>query len=180
MSLTVTKLARACGLSRSTVLYYESIGLLRRVRRSQGNYRVYGEHDLQRLRQICLYRGAGLKLDDIRSLLDEARGDAAGVLKRRLMELSVEIETLRDHQQAIARLLKDTDQFRRIPMVTKEKWVEVMRASGFSEADMHRWHAQFEKSAPEEHQEFLEFLHIPAAEVQTIREWSRKAEVEAH
>ncbi|HLJ47477.1 MAG TPA: MerR family transcriptional regulator [Bryobacteraceae bacterium] len=175
MSLTVTKLARACGLSRSTVLYYESIGLLRHVRRSQGNYRVYGEHDLQRLRQICLYRGAGLKLDDIRSLLDEARGDAAGVLKRRLMELSVEIERLRDHQQAIARLLKDTDQFRRFPMVTKEKWVEVMRAAGFSEADMHRWHSQFEKSAPQEHQEFLEFLHIPADEVQSIREWSRKA-----
>ena len=60
-------------------------------------------------------------------------------------------------------------------MVTKEKWVEVMRAAGFSEADMHRWHSQFEKSAPQEHQEFLEFLHIPADEVQSIREWSRKA-----
>ncbi len=178
MSLTVTKLARACGLSRSTVLYYESIGLLRRVRRTDGNYRLYGDKDLQRLRQICIYRGAGLKLDDIRSLLDETRGDAAGVLKRRLIELSVEIERLRDHQQAIARLLKDTDQLRRFPMVTKEKWVEVMRAAGFSEADMRRWHAQFEKSAPQEHQEFLEFLHIPTAEIQSIRDWSRKAETE--
>jgi DNA-binding transcriptional MerR regulator len=175
MPLTVTNLARACGLSRSTVLYYEAMGLLKRTRRSAGNYRIYNQNDLERLRQICIYRGAGLKLGDIRSILDETRSDAAGVLKRRLVELSSEIEKLRDHQQAIARLLKDTDQLRRFPMVTKEKWIEVMRAAGFTDDDMHRWHAQFEKSAPQEHQEFLEFLHIPPAEVRSIRDWSRKA-----
>jgi hypothetical protein len=49
-----------------------------------------------------------------------------------------------------------------------------MRGAGFTEDDMRRWHAEFEKSAPQEHQEFLEFLHIPAQEVQQIREWSRK------
>ena len=32
--MTVTTLARAAGLCRSTVLYYESIGLLRKVKRS--------------------------------------------------------------------------------------------------------------------------------------------------
>ena len=175
MPLTVTNLARACRLSRSTVLYYEALGLLKPARRSAGNYRLYGEKDLQRLRQICIYRGAGLKLSDIRSILDEARSDAAGVLNRRLVELSGEIEKLRDHQRAIARLLKDTDQLRRFPMVTKQKWVEVMRAAGFTDDDMHRWHVQFERSAPREHQEFLEFLHIPQEEIQSIRDWSRKA-----
>ena len=179
MPLTVTNLARACGLSRSTVLYYEAARLLKPARRSTGNYRIYGENDLLRLRQICIYRAAGLKLGDIRSILDETSSDAAAVLKRRLVELSAEIEKLRDHQRAIARLLKDTHQFRRISMVSKEKWVEVMRAAGFSEGDMHRWHAQFEKSAPQEHQEFLEFLHIPPEEIQSIRDWSRKAAAEA-
>jgi len=175
MPLTVTNLARACGLSRSTVLYYEKLRLLKPAGRSAGNYRVYSDQGLQRLRQICMYRGAGLKLGDIRSILDRTSGEAAGVLKRRLVELSGEIEKLRDHQRAIARLLKDTDQLRRFTMVTKEKWVEVMRAAGFTDDDMHRWHAQFEKSAPGEHQEFLEFLHIPPDEVRSIREWSRKA-----
>jgi hypothetical protein len=61
-------------------------------------------------------------------------------------------------------------------MVTKEKWVAVMRSAGFTEDDMHRWHTQFEKSAPGEHQEFLEFLHIPPAEIEKIRGWSRGAE----
>ena len=53
MPLTVTRLARACGLSRTTVLYYESIGLLKPGLRSAGNYRLYSEKDLERLRQIC-------------------------------------------------------------------------------------------------------------------------------
>jgi DNA-binding transcriptional MerR regulator len=174
MPLTVTNLARRCGLARSTILYYERMGLLKPARRSAGNYRIYGENDFQRLRQICIYRGAGLKVSDIRSILHEPRGDAAAVLHRRLVELSGEIERLRDHQRAIASLLKDTDQLRRLRVVTKDKWVEVMRAAGFSETDMRRWHAQFEKSAPQEHQEFLEFLHLPAQEIQSIREWSRK------
>jgi DNA-binding transcriptional MerR regulator len=173
MPLTVTHLARACGLSRSTVLYYERMGLLKRARRSTGNYRVYGERDLERLRQVCIYRSAGVKLGDICSILDEPKSDAAGVLQRRLAELEGEIEGLRDHQRAIARLLKDTDQLRRLPMVTKEKWTEIMRGAGFTNDAMQRWHAEFEKSAPQEHQEFLEFLHIPQEEVKSIREWSR-------
>ena len=173
MPLTVTLLARACGLSRSTVLYYESLGLLKPVRRSAGNYRLYGERDLERLRQVCLYRNAGLKLSDIRSILDRPHGDAALVLQRRLIELGGEIERLREHQRAIARLLGGADRLRRMRMVTKEKWVEVMRSAGFTDEQMRRWHMQFERSAPEEHQEFLEFLHIPAEEVARIRKWSK-------
>ena len=119
MSMTVTRLARSCNLARSTVLYYESIGLLTRPRRSAGNYRVYSEKDLDRLRQICTYRDAGLTLADIRSILDAPGGNAAAVLRRRLTELSAGIERWREHQRAIARLLKTTDRFRRLPVVTK-------------------------------------------------------------
>ncbi len=96
------------------------------------------------------------------------------MLKRRLEALGEEIGKLRRQQWAIAALLQQSGQFRRTKMVTKEKLVSVMRAAGLSEDDMHRFHAEFEKSAPEEHQEFLEFLHIPAEEARSIREWSRE------
>ena len=173
MSLTVTSLARSCKLARSTVLYYEKLGLLSRPRRTAGNYRVYSEKDLDRLRQICTWRDAGLTLTDIRSLLDVSGGNAAAVLRRRLGELAEGIERMREHQRAIARLLATTDKFRRLPVVTKEKFTAVLRASGFTEEDMRRLHTEFESSAPNEHQEFLEFLHIPADEIRLIREWSR-------
>jgi DNA-binding transcriptional MerR regulator len=172
MTLSVTRLARSCNLARSTLLYYEKAGLLKPPRRTSGNYRTYSEKDAERLRQICAYRDAGLSIDDIRRILDGPRTDAADVLRRRLGELSAEIERMREHQRAIARLLMTTNQFRRIPMVTKEKFTAVLRASGFSDDDMRRLHTEFERSAPDEHREFLEFLHIPPAEIEAIRAWS--------
>ena len=61
------------------------------------------------------------------------------------------------------------------PEITKEKWVSIMHAAGFSEEDMRRWHKQFEEQAPEEHQQFLEYLRIPTEEIGSIRRWSREA-----
>jgi DNA-binding transcriptional MerR regulator len=168
--LTVTRLARRCGLSRSTVLYYESIGLLHPAARSAGNYRCYAEKDALRLEKICAYRSSGLTLEDIRSLLDGKSSEAGGVLERRFLELGREIERLRSHQLAIARLLRHQG---RMKMITKEKWVSIMKSAGFKEDDMRRWHFEFERNAPAEHQEFLEFLHIGKDEIAQIREWSR-------
>ncbi len=59
-------------------------------------------------------------------------------------------------------------------MVTKDKFVAILKAAGIKEDQMSRLHSEFEKTAPQEHQEFLEFLHIPAAEIAVIREKSRK------
>jgi len=171
---TVSQLARRCGLSRSTLLYYESIRLLKAGSRTAANYRIYSEKDLQRLQQICAYRNAGLGLGDIRAILDSPESKASAILKRRLLELDAEIETLRGHQRAILKLLQSKKPFWREKAMTKEKWVSIMKASGFTENDMHRWHAEFERSAPAEHQEFLTFLHIPSEEIRSIREASRK------
>ena len=95
--MTVSKLAKRCGLSRSAVLYYESIGLMAPPARTGGNYRSYSEADAERLRAIRAYRNAGLKLEDIRAILRTQSGrrrgdhskDAPGILKRRLVELHV-------------------------------------------------------------------------------------------
>lgn len=175
--LTVTKLAESCGLSRSTVLYYESIGLLRAPFRSAANYRGYTDGDAERLRQIRMYRDAGLKLTDIRTILARPEDDPSSVLQRRLVELNNEIERLRDHQRAILQLLRTKRSLWRVKNMTKEKWVAIMKAAGFKEADMRRWHAEFEKADPAEHEQFLAYLHIPADEISSIREWSRNASI---
>jgi MerR family transcriptional regulator, thiopeptide resistance regulator len=174
---TVSQLAGRCGLSRSTVLYYESLGLIKPASRSEANYRRYGERDLRRLEQIRAYRAAGLTLEDIAALLDGA-SPAAAILKKRFLEIDREIVTLRKHQQAILRLLQppdNTNQQRsnKYKAMTKQKWTDIMRATGFTDDDMNRWHFEFERAAPEDHQQFLEFLHIQPDEIAHIREWSR-------
>ena len=54
-------------------------------------------------------------------------------------------------------------------MITKDRWVEIMRAAGLSDDDMWNWHNQFEKLEPDAHQEFLESLGIDAEEITAIR-----------
>jgi DNA-binding transcriptional MerR regulator len=172
--ITISKLAARCGLSRTALLYYERIGLLSRAPRTAGNYRAYGAKEVARLEQICIYRNAGLKLADIRALLDRPRHDASSVLKRRLAEINREVERLRGHQRAILRLLQSPATFRRSQMVTKDKLVSIMKAAGLTEQEMNRFHTEFERTAPAEHQEFLEFLHISAEEIRQIRQASGK------
>lgn len=173
--MTVSKLASLCGVSRTTILYYESQALLKPELRTGSNYRVYGEREANTLRQIRLYRSMGMSLREIRFVLSGRDSEVASALKRRLAEVDEEIEILRGHQKAILRLLQNKSvQRSKGKKMTKDKWVAVMKAAGFKEEDMHRWHREFERSAPDDHQEFLQFLHIPEKEITSIREWSRK------
>jgi MerR family transcriptional regulator, thiopeptide resistance regulator len=183
--MTVSTLARRCGLTRSTVLYYEARGLIARPPRTTGNYRAYSEAHLRRLQQVCMYRKVGLPLADIRAVLGVADrtapqghpgtgpGSTAAILERRLLAIDAEIEQLRGHQRAILGLLQQSRTRKGMKMITKDKWVAIMRAAGLDDQAMHRWHREFEKAAPSEHQEFLEFLHIASPEIETIRKWSR-------
>lgn len=172
--LSVSQIARRFGLSRTTILYYESCGLLKPGHRTSANYRLYGDKETRVLEQICLYRSVGLSVSSIRTMLVNPETDVAALLRRRLRELDSEIGRLRDHQRVILRLLQSKNILRRTKNMTKDKWVSIMQAAGFSEDDMRRWHREFEKAAPDDHNEFLAYLHIPAAEIKSIREWSRK------
>ncbi len=172
--LRVSQIARQCGLSRTTILYYESCGLLKPALRSSAQYRLYGDRELRVLDQIRLYRSVGMSVKDIRLMLSSPENDVATLLKRRLQQLEDEIRRLRGHQSVILRLLRSKDILRRTKDMTKEKWVAIMKAAGFSEDDMHRWHREFERAAPDDHNEFLQYLHIPEKEIHEIREWSKK------
>jgi len=53
--------------------------------------------------------------------------------------------------------------------MTKEKWVTLLRAIGLSDAEMLQWYVAFERQSPLAHQDFLESLGLPAAEIRHIR-----------
>ena len=170
---TVGRLAREFGLSRSTLLYYDAIGLLHPSGRTGANYRIYSAADRERLARICAYRGAGLTLHDIKRLLD-AEGDATAILRRQLRTLNDEIAQLRDQQRVIVRLLEGAVQAESVRTLDKARWVAILRAAGLSDDDMNRWHAEFERLAPEAHADFLASLGIATDEAEAIRAWSRR------
>jgi MerR family transcriptional regulator, thiopeptide resistance regulator len=172
---TISALAKRSGLSRSALLYYDRLGLLKPSGRTRKGYRLYSSAEADRLEQICLFRSLGIPLGDMKKLLDTPNGNApAEILQRRLRVLDGEIANLRNQQHYILEFLKQKPLQQGVEMINKERWVEIMRAAGFNEQDMKNWHIQFEKMEPQAHQEFLESLDIPLEEINKIREWSRK------
>ena len=122
-----------------------------------------------------MHRQMGISLTEIGTIL-RAPGKNAPVeiLRRRLRTLDREIAELRRQQRCIVAILKQDSILQEIEMVNKSRWVEIMRAAGLSENDMHNWHVQFEKMEPQAHQEFLESLGIEPKEINKIREYSWK------
>lgn len=162
--LTIGQLARQCGLSRSTVLYYEKVGLMAAAARSDAGYRRYTRADLERLRQVCAYRATGLGLDAIARLL--ANGDKNALIAQRLDQINRDMATLREQQAVLVRLLSGEEGAG--PM-DKQGWTALLRASGLDDAAMARWHATFEQQNPLAHQAFLVSLGLSDAEVARIR-----------
>ncbi|MEJ2201354.1 MAG: MerR family transcriptional regulator [Desulfuromonadaceae bacterium] len=170
---SISQLARFFGLSRSTLLYYDRIGLLCASERTAAGYRIYTQNEFKRLERICIYRNAGLSLADVQKLLAGSAAPSATILENRLQELEDQMLALKGQQQAIIAMLKNMTQDSFEPIVDKEMWVKMLKAAGMDEAAMARWHAEFEARAPKAHKEFLLSLGIAKDEVQKIQEWSR-------
>jgi DNA-binding transcriptional MerR regulator/ubiquinone/menaquinone biosynthesis C-methylase UbiE len=167
---TVGRLARRHGLSRSTLLYYDRIGLFSPSARAHGEYRRYSAEDDARLERICQYRKAGLSLADIALIMSDTGGAGVrAVLEGRLTELSDEMAALRDQQTLVAGLLGRPDLLAGRDGLDKATWVALLRDAGFSEPEMERWHARFERTAPQRHETFLRHLRIPDDEIASIR-----------
>ena len=62
--------ARASGIPAKTIRYYEEIGLIQPAERSDGNYRVYGEHEVQTFLFIRRARSLGFSVEEVAELLD--------------------------------------------------------------------------------------------------------------
>jgi len=171
---TISRLAKQFKLSRSTLLYYDRIGILRPSGRSPANYRLYTGVDRQRLEKICHYRKMGVSLKAIREILDSPDNRMGDVLKQRLQEVDRQIQALQNQQRVILNLIGHPS-FSSLPAgLNREKWTTLLRASGMTDQDMLQWHMEFERLFPDDHQAFLESLGIPRDDIKAIRALSQK------
>jgi DNA-binding transcriptional MerR regulator len=167
---SISRLGQAFGLSRSTLLYYDRIGLLAPSGRTGSGYRYYSEKDYRRLERICQFREAGLTLKDIRGVLSSGGRPGPKLLDKRMRETAATIVDLKNQQRVLARLSRIAGTSTPVDVAL---WVEMLEAAGMNEKARKRWHTEFERRAPDAHNEFLLSLGIPPEEVIRIRRWSR-------
>ena len=70
--MLIKALSEKTGVSRKTIRYYESIGLIQPPERGPNNYRQYTEDDVERLRFVAGARSLGFSLNDIGEILAAA------------------------------------------------------------------------------------------------------------
>ncbi len=90
---TIGKLSKQFNISRSTLLYYDKIGLLRPSDRSESGYRLYSDEDVRHLALIMQHREAGIPLNDIAKLFDIEKNSITEILTDRLTSIQSEIKT---------------------------------------------------------------------------------------
>jgi MerR family transcriptional regulator, thiopeptide resistance regulator len=170
---SISKLARACALSRSTLLYYDRLGLLEPSGRTGSGYRYYTDRAQRRLECIAHFREAGLTLKEIRAVLASGGKPGTRLLQKRLHETTEKIIGLKRQQRLLASMLRQVASGKCPPTVDTDLWVKMLDAAGMDLDGRRRWHTEFERRAPEGHQEFLLSLGILRDEVEQIRRWSR-------
>jgi len=109
-SLKIGELAKRTGSLVETIRYYEREGLLPEPARSEGNYRVYADTDLERLQFIRHCRSLDMTLEEIRNLLrfrdapDRNCGEVNALLDEHIQHVGKRIKELKLLQQNLRAL----------------------------------------------------------------------------
>jgi len=125
------------------------------------------------LERIRHFREAGMTLKEIQAVLRSGGKPGTKLLEQRIRETAENIIGLKNQQRLLAGMLRQVASGKRPASVDKKLWVEMLRAAGMDQKAMSRWHTEFERRAPDGHNEFLLSLGISGDEVARIRSLSR-------
>jgi len=157
----ISELAQRVGLSRSTLLYYEKLGLICGQRQANG-YRVYSDRDLQRLKLLQQLQAGGLTLKECQACL-ESRIEQS-LLLQRLEILDQEIAEKQRARDLVAAMtgqssLKDWHQA--LDAEAPDAHLDWLMAQGFSEKQA--LHLKWLSKDMNEHDAYMaEFMAIYA------------------
>jgi Cu(I)-responsive transcriptional regulator len=106
---SIGEAAAASGVSAKMIRHYEAIGLIGKVGRTFGNYRIYGETNVHTLRFIRRARALGFSIRQIKELLSlwQDRRRASAKVRALALEHVELLEAKARELEAIAATLRD-------------------------------------------------------------------------
>jgi DNA-binding transcriptional MerR regulator len=118
MAISITDLAAEVGVASGTLRFYERAGLVSPSGRSKAGYRLFDESVAERVRFIKDAQHAGLRLREIRELLqvrDEGAcycGHTVDLVARRIDELDAEMARLATLRAELVVMLEQNEECR--------------------------------------------------------------------
>lgn len=162
--MKISELARRCGLARSTLLYYEKLGVIVGTRAANG-YRHYDEGELQRLQMVQALQAGGLSLKQCLACLAGEIDQAA--LQARVRELDEELARMQRARDLLADLAglrpRSGEEFKawqlQLQREAPEAYFAWVMKQGFSEKD--RYHLQWLSKDMNEHERYIkDFIQL--------------------
>lgn len=109
MLYTIDRLARLAGVTTRTLRHYDHIGLLTPNDRTEGNVRLYGRGELERLQAILFYRHLGFPLTDIGAALQKSEAERRVDVAKHLHRLQSERDRIDQMIETVSRTLKENE-----------------------------------------------------------------------
>jgi DNA-binding transcriptional MerR regulator len=113
--LKIGDVAKLSGIGIEALRFYEKSGLLDRPARTQSGYRLYRRDVLDRLAFIKQSQTLGFSLDEIRSILNDARAgkspcdEVREIVRHRLEELDERMREMHRYRKELAETLEEWD-----------------------------------------------------------------------
>ena len=107
----VSDMCRLTGTTRKSLYLYDKEGILKPVRREGSQqHKIYGEEQLNTLKEIERYRKAGFLLEEIRLLLESDMHKQKEVVKAVLQRLDRQEELILMQRQRTQEILEQMEQ----------------------------------------------------------------------
>ena len=106
--MKISEAAKLTGLNVSSIRFYERKGLLMPQREDGSKYRDYTDEDVQRIRQILLYRKMGISVETIELIL-KGKAVPGEILAEQKRVLEEQITELKGASELCKLVMKETE-----------------------------------------------------------------------
>ena len=110
----ISELAKLAGVTSVALRYYEKIGLLKPISYSESGYRLYGNNEIERIKFINNAKILGLKLEEIKQLLEFIDNEASSnkiksLITKKTKEIELKLAQLKQLQQQLLEVANACD-----------------------------------------------------------------------
>lgn len=112
----INEFKKLSGVSVRTLRYYDKIGLLKPVSKTEGGHRLYSNNELKKLQQIQFLKTIGFQLSEIKMMLESEEWDWSNSLMKQISYVISEKERFSKIENSLRELINgiaiDGEEFR--------------------------------------------------------------------